>query len=155
MHNESRELYPVEFVNLDHSDVASQMSDWDESFDWTVYFGHRGIEVYKMCVVGNPDIQGALALEYKEDHVWVHLIESAPHNRFGKVFDYVGENLMAYACLRSMELGCDGFIAFNAKTRLIRYYLLNMRAKRLGNGERMYIDGVAAEHLVQVYLKKR
>ncbi len=56
-------------------------------------------------------LQGAIALERREDLVWVHLIESVPFKR--KEFDLIGEHLIAFVCKRSMELGFEGAVAFH------------------------------------------
>lgn len=128
------------------------MNDWDPTFDWSIYINHSEIEVYKMTISGYDEIQGAIALENREDHVFVHLIESAPHNRFSKVFDYVGEHLIAFACKRSIELGHDGYIAFQAKTRLVPYYEKNMDAQHIKSGYMIITDSVARK-LIMLYLQ--
>ncbi len=39
-------------------------------------------EVYKLTIVNNPNvIQGLLSVQVKSDHVYMHLIESAPFNK--------------------------------------------------------------------------
>lgn len=136
---------------LHHSDIDEQMQDWIEAFDWTVYFDYRNVEVYKMVVRGNGVIQGAIALEIKEDHVWIHLIESIPKKR--KELDCIGEHLIAFACKRSMELGFEGAVAFQSKTnkKLMSYYMRVIKAQHLGGGL-MIIDESAAERLVMLYL---
>jgi hypothetical protein len=89
----------------------------------------------------------------KEDHVYIHLIESAPRNLFDKVFDFVGEHLTAFACKRSMDAGYDGFVALHSKTRLTSYYQKNMLAQHIGGGN-MIITESSAERLVMLYLDK-
>jgi hypothetical protein len=156
LHVDSNELYPVSFLSLQPYDVEQQMHNWDKAFDWTVYFGQPGVEVYKMVVAGNDEIQGAIALERKVDHVYIHLIESAPHNRFGNTFDFVGEHLVSFACKRSMDLGHNGFAAFRSKTRpsLLAYYIRDMHAQHIGGGN-MIISESVAEELIMLYLSKR
>lgn len=153
LHNESEELYQVSFLSLQPYDVEENMIGWDNAFDWTIYFGTRGVEVYKMVITGNDEIQGAIALEIRQDHVYVHLIESAPHNRFDNVFDYVGEHLIAFACQRSRDLGFGGAIAFQSKTkaRLLWYYTKTIGAQHLGNGL-MIIHEAVANKLIMLYL---
>ncbi len=63
LHSRSCETYPVSFLSLQPYDIKDQMHDWNEAFDWTVYFGHRGVEVYKMVICGNDVILGVIALE--------------------------------------------------------------------------------------------
>ncbi len=151
LHFRSGETYPVSFLALQPYDIEDQMQDWNDSFDWTVYFGHRGVEVYKMVIRGNDVIQGVIALERKEDHVWVHLIESLPDER--KEFDLIGEHLLAIACKRSMELGLDGVVAFQSKTRsrLMMYYINDVGAAHFGGGL-MVIEEPVAKRLVMLYL---
>jgi hypothetical protein len=46
--------------------------------------------VFKLTIVNNPYIiQGIISLEVKTDHVYMHLIESAPFN-IGKHKTYFG-----------------------------------------------------------------
>jgi len=145
------ETYPVSFLALRQEDIKNQMYDWEENFDWSIYLGQRGIEVYKMVIRGNDVIQGVIALEPREDHVWVYLIESIPDER--KDLDLIGEHLMAYACKRSMELGFEGATAFQSKIkeRLILFYKNDVGASDIGGGH-MIIDESVAEHLVMLYL---
>lgn len=152
-HTENKELYPVSFLTLQPYDVKEQMQDWDEAFDWTDYFGKPNVEVYKMIATGNDEIQGAIALERKEDHVFILLIESAPHNRFGKTFKYVGLHLIAFACKRSIEIGHEGAVALESKTKpkLLSYYTQVVGAKQYGGGL-IVIEEPVAEELVMLYL---
>ncbi|THF75724.1 hypothetical protein [Cohnella fermenti] len=151
LHIRSGESYHVSFLALQPYDIEEQMSDWEEAFDWSVYFGRNGIEVYKMVIRGNGVVQGAIALEIKQDHIWIHLIESVPSER--KEFDLIGEHLMAYACKRSKELGFDGVVAFHSKKkqRLMQYYTNVIGASHVGGGL-MVIDERAAERLAMLYL---
>ncbi|SED10304.1 hypothetical protein [Paenibacillus sp. GP183] len=153
LHVKSHELYPVSFLSLQPYDVKQQIHNWDEAFDWTVYFGQPGVEVYKMLITGNDVIQGAIALERKEDHVYIHLIESAPNNRYDKEFDLIGEHLVAFACKRSMDIGYDGLVAFRSKTRprLLAYYIRDIHAQHIGGGH-MIISESVAEELIMLYL---
>lgn len=57
---------------------------------------------------------------------------------------------MAYACLKSFELGYEGFIAFYSKTKLIEHYEKTLNAKRAG-GLMMFIETPAAYKLVNHY----
>jgi hypothetical protein len=74
-----------------------------------------------------------------EGYVYVHLAESAPIN-FGpdKKHEGVGGNLFAYACKRSWDTGNEGFVSFQAKTKLIAYYEKVLGAVRNG-GHNMII----------------
>lgn len=69
--------------------------------------------------MGSNQIEGAIALEPREDHVWIHLIEKAPHNRAAaELYTFVANHLFAFASQRSFETA-DGFVAFDAKSGLI------------------------------------
>ncbi len=85
------------------------------------------------------------------DHVWVHLIESLPYER--KEFDLIGEDLLAFACKRSMDLGLDGAVAFQSKTRsrLMNYYINTVGAAHFGGGL-MVIEEPVPKRLVMLYL---
>lgn len=85
VHIKSGELYPVNFLPLHPYDLQGDMAKGEDAFDWNIYFGFRNVELYKLVIQGNDVMQGAIALERREDHVYIHLIESAPHNRFDKV----------------------------------------------------------------------
>jgi hypothetical protein len=150
----SGEWYPVSFLNLNPYDIVNVMTPtqgWVIPFDWLSLSNSKNVEMYKMVIQGTNDMQGALALENREDHIWVHLVESAPHNRVHKVFDYVGEHLFAFACLRSRQFGHDGYVAFDSKTKLISYYQKMLGAVLIRN-TRMLISNVAAHSLIRVYL---
>ncbi|MBX9783158.1 MAG: hypothetical protein K2X48_07680 [Chitinophagaceae bacterium] len=69
-------------------------------------------EVYKLTISNNPAIiQGVVSLEVKADHVYMHLIESAPFN-IGKDKAYLGVpgNLVAFACKLSFQRGGEGYV---------------------------------------------
>ena len=81
-------------------------------------------ETYKLVINDNPKIiQGLISLSDIGDHIYMHLIESAKFNKGKqKIYTGVPGNLVAFACKRSFDLGYDGFLAFDAKTVLIKHY---------------------------------
>jgi hypothetical protein len=106
--------------------------------------------------VNNPDIiQGLLSISIESDHIYMDLLESAPFN-IGrqKLYEGVAGNLVAYACKTSFQKGYDGFVAFTAKTRLIKYYEKTLGAYHFKN-QRMIIDTKPAKFLVNKYFKTR
>jgi hypothetical protein len=108
--------------------------------------------VYKLVTEREPEvIHGLLSLENKEDHVFMHLIESAPFN-IGKDKKYLGVcgNLTAYGCKLSKEFGFGGVIAFISKTALIPHYEKTLGAIHLGGG-RMGIHELNAQKLIDNY----
>ncbi len=81
------------------------------------------------------------------------LLESAPFNiGENKLYEGVAGNLVAYACKASFQKGFDGFVAFTAKTRLIKHYEKTLGAFHFKN-QRMIIDSRAARKLVEKYFK--
>jgi hypothetical protein len=106
--------------------------------------------------VNNPDIiQGLLSISIESDHIYMDLLESAPFN-IGrqKLYEGVAGNLVAYACKTSFQKGYDGFVAFTAKTRLIKHYEETLGAYHFKN-QRMIIDTKPAKFLVNKYFKTR
>ena len=104
--------------------------------------------------MNNPSIiQGLLSIEGKQDHIFMHLIESSKFNK-GKDKIYLGVhgNLVAYACKTSIEKGYEGFLAFDAKTSLIKHYQETLGATHF-RGQRMFIQPSAALKLIAQYFK--
>jgi len=69
-------------------------------FDWQSELKDKTKLVYKLTTVNNPNIiQGLLSIEDKQDHIFMHLIESSKFN-IGKDKTYLGVpgNLIAFAC---------------------------------------------------------
>jgi hypothetical protein len=112
-------------------------------------------ELYKLTIYNNPDIiQGIVSLKTEDDHIYMHLIESAPFNR-GKNKIYLGVpgNLVAFACKLSFQKGFDGFVSFHSKTKLIDHYEKTLGAYHFG-GHLMVLESNAAEALVDKYFKQ-
>ena len=54
-------------------------------------------------------IQGLVSLEIKPDHIYMHLLESAPFNiGKNKLYEGAAGNLVAYACKVSFQKGFEG-----------------------------------------------
>ena len=114
-----------------------------------------GPSTTKLTIVNNSTIiQGLVSLTVNEDHVVMHLIESAPFNK-GKVKVYAGVpgNLVAFACKLSFQRGCDGYVSFIAKTKLIDHYIETLYAVHVGV-QRMIINTEAALKLIDKYFSK-
>lgn len=126
--------------------------DW--RFDWLNEMNDKTKETYKLTTVNNPKIiQGLVSVEDKQDHIFMHLIESAKFNiGKNKVYFGVPANLMAFVCKVSFEKGYEGFVAFDAKTALIKHYEESLHATHF-RGLRMFIDTSAALRLISHYFK--
>ncbi len=121
-------------------------------FDWRKELKDPSRDIYKLTIIGNPSvIQGLLSVEVKEDHVFMHLVESAPYNK-GKTKMYSGVpgNLVAFACKVSFQRGHEGNVSFISKTQLIDHYEKTLGAFHFG-GRIMIIETVAALKLIDRY----
>ncbi|MDR2847635.1 MAG: hypothetical protein LBV39_00880, partial [Bacteroidales bacterium] len=124
------------------------------NFNWKEEFNNSVKDVYKLTIAQNPDIiQGLLSLSIERDHVFMHLLESAPFNiGKNKVYQGVAGNLVAYACKLSLQHGHEGNVGFIAKTKLIPHYEQTLGAVHIG-GHRMIIHTPQAQILINKYFK--
>lgn len=121
-------------------------------FDWKLEFKQPQRDVYKLTIVNNQAIiQGLISLEIKSDHVYMHLVESAPFNKGKtKIYSGVPGNLVAFACKLAFQRGHEGNVSFFSKTQLIQDYVDTLGAMHVG-GRIMIIDTVAALKLINKY----
>ena len=147
------EIFDTEIVRLTIKDIR-QIKKVDWQFDWASEIKDKTKEVYKLTTVNNPTIiQGLLSIEDKQDHIFMHLIENAKFNKNkDKVYLGVPGNLVAYACKVSVDKGYQGFLAFDAKTSLIKHYQEILYATHF-RGLRMFIETNAALRLISKYFK--
>ncbi|MVM30779.1 hypothetical protein GO755_12125 [Spirosoma sp. HMF4905] len=147
------EVFDTEIVKLIDGDKKYvRKADWE--FNWHKELKDETKAVYKLTTVNNPlIIQGLLSIEDKQDHIFMHLIESARFNK-GKNKAYYGVpgNLVAYACKVSVDKGYEGFLAFDAKSALIKHYQESLHATHF-RGLRMFIETRAALRLIAQYFK--
>jgi hypothetical protein len=127
--------------------------DWQ--FKWHNEIKQGDREIYKLTTVNDPSIiQGLLSITEKSDHIFMNLIENAKFNKGrNKIFSGVAANLVAYSCKCSFERGYEGFLAFDAKTVLIKHYEETLKAQHFG-GRRMIIYPPAAARLITQYFNK-
>ena len=144
--------FATEISILSGNDLKSVSKTNGWLFNWKEEFKEPAREVYKLTIVNNPDIiQGLISLEVKEDHVYMHLVESAPFNK-GKTKVYIGVpgNLVAFACKLSFQRGHEGNVSFLSKTQLVDHYINTLGAIHLG-GRVMIIETQAALKLINKY----
>ena len=150
----SGDSFQTEISRLTKNDLknVTKKSGWN--FNWKVEFQDIQKEVYKLTIVNNPNvIQGILSISILEDHVYMNLLESAPFNLGqNKLYEGVAGNLVAYACKVSFQKGFDGYLAFVAKTNLIKHYEKTLGAYHFKN-QRMIIETEPARLLVEKYFK--
>lgn len=147
------EVFDTEIVKLTSADNKKiKNADWQ--FDWLKELKDKTKEIYKLTTVNNPTIiQGLVSIEDKQDHVFMHLIESSKFNKGkNKVYFGVPGNLVGYACKVSVDKGYEGFLAFDAKSALIKHYQESLHATHF-RGLRMFIEPNAALRLISQYFK--
>jgi len=149
---ESLDTLVLPFTKTDLKETTKK-NGW--LFNWKLELDEPEHQVYKLVTEQEQQtIQGLVSLEKVYDHVYMHLIESAPFNR-GKGKKYVGVcgNLTAFGCKTSKDYGFDGVVVFKSKTALIPHYEKTLGAVHLGGG-RMAITEDKAIPLLDKYFPK-
>jgi hypothetical protein len=148
----SGDSFPTEIYKIQNSDlkIITKTNGW--LFNWRDELKLKDREVYKLTILGNPNIiQGLASISDYKDHFYLHLIESAPFN-LGKhkLYKGVPGNLFAFVCKCSWDFGYEGFVSFTAKTKLIEHYEKSLGATHVG-GHKMIIFPDAALKLIKKY----
>lgn len=152
----SGDSFETEILPATKEDLKGVTRKVGWNFNWKAEAKLTDRKVYKLTIQGNRNIiQGLLSISDYEDHIFMHLIESAPFN-FGKpkLYEGVPGNLVAFACQESWEKGHQGFVAFLSKTKLIRHYEETLGAHCIG-GQRMAIGSEAAAKLIKQYFNSK
>ena len=150
----SGDVFDTEIFQLYNNDTK-QINKAVWQFNWQEQLKLNDRETYKLVIRNNPKIiQGLISLSDPGDHIYMHLIESAKFNK-GKTKIYTGVpgNLVAFACKLSFDKGYDGYLAFDAKTVLVRHYQETLFASHY-KGTKMIIETSAANRLINQYFKK-
>lgn len=140
----------ISIITTNDLKIVSKKNGW--LFNWRDEFKEPARDVYKLTIVNNLTIiQGLISLEVKTDHVYMHLVESAPFNK-GKIKMYSGVlgNLVAFACKLSFQRGYDGNVSFLSKSQLVDHYEKTLGAFHFG-GRVMIIETQAALKLINKY----
>lgn len=140
----------ISLLTINDLKTVTKKQGW--LFDWKKEFREPARDVYKLTIVNNQTIiQGLICLEVKTDHVYMHLVESAPFNKGkSKVYSVVPGNLVAYACKLSFQRGHEGNVSFLSKTLLIEHYEKTLGAIHFG-GRVMIIETISALKLINKY----
>ena len=73
--------FQTDVTFIDKNDLKSITKRTGWLFDWKNEYKKPDRDVYKLTIVGNPDIvQGLISITEREDYIYIHLIESAPFN---------------------------------------------------------------------------
>ena len=146
--------FATEISVLTNSDLktVSKKNGW--LFNWKDEFKEPARDVFKLTITNNSSIiQGLISLEVKEDHIYMHLIESSPFNKGKtKVYSGVAGNLVAFSCKFSFQRGHEGNVSFLSKTQLIEHYEKSLGAFHFG-GRIMIIETQAALRLINKYFQ--
>ena len=146
--------FPTEISIISKKDLKTITKKNNWMFNWNDEHKHPERDIYKLTIVNNLNIiHGLISLEIKIDHVYMHLVESAPFNKGkSKVYTGVPGNLVAFACKLSFQRGLEGDVAFISKTKLIEHYVNSLGAVHVG-GRIMIIDTKAALKLINKYFQ--
>ena len=147
--------FQTDIVMTEINDFKSVTKKAGWVFEWRNEFKKPDRDVYKLNIVNNQTvIQGLISLSVKTDHVYMHLIESAPFNKGkDKVYAGVPGNLVAFACKLSFQRGFEGYLSFLSKTNLINHYEKTLGATHAG-GNLMIINTISALRLINKYFDK-
>lgn len=147
----SGDVFDTELILL-NSNNTNELKKYEWLFDWYAQLELNDREIYKLVINGNSEvIQGLVSLTDRGDHIYMNLIESSKFNRGkNKIYYGVPGNLVAHACKISFEKGYGGFVAFDAKTKLIKHYEETIFATHF-KGTRMFIGNTSALRLVTQY----
>ncbi len=150
------DTFSTNITLLSMADLKSVTKKSGWQFDWKYELKQPGREVYKLTIPNNISIiQGLISLELKRDHIYMHLVESAPFNKGkSKVYAGIPGNLVAFACRLSFQRGFEGNVSFISKTQLIDHYINSLGAFHVG-GRIMIIDSQAAFKLIGKYFKNQ
>lgn len=148
----SGDSFSTDISRITKADLKNITKKNDWQFDWKLELKHPERDVYKLTIVNNQTIiQGLISLEVKSDHVFMHLVESAPFNKGkSKLYSGIPGNLVAFACKISFQRGHEGNVALISKTQLIDHYTESLGAIHVG-GRLMIIDSAAALKLINRY----
>ncbi|MGO4695474.1 hypothetical protein AB4Z50_14475 [Paenibacillus sp. 2TAB26] len=139
------------FVNAIAAD-ANKMK-WTPGLSWLTEVKNKSRSVYKL-VDSSGTILGGISITDEGDHVFIHLVESAPNMRNGVIppryYVNVPRLLIGFAGKESVDLGYDGFLALTPKTNMRNYFASQFNAVPV-SGRNMGIYGVVSIKLIGLY----
>ena len=145
----------AQILKANKKDMPLKKDGWQ--FSWRKLYKDEDAMFFKLVLTKSKEVQGMLMLKLENDNLLTMKdIEIAPHN-FGSKgkFDNVAGCLIAFACLKSFELGkgnYNGFLSFESKTSLIELYEKKYGAI-IAWGQRMFFDKITGTLLIEKYLK--
>ena len=145
--NATATMYDAVAAPVDAADIKRHSAQFD--FDFVRLA--KTNTVYKLHLPDQPDIiQALVALRPDAGFMECANMETAAFNKSGRpLYSGAGRAIVALCCKISFEEGFDGYIRFEAKSRLFPYYE-RLGAKRIG-GLLMIMDEAAALKLTARY----
>lgn len=149
----SGDVFDTEVIQLSIKN-KNEIKKTEWLFDWNNQLKQTDRQTYKLIIKNNPKvIQGLISLSGSTGHVYMHLIESSKFNKGkNKIYAGVPGNLVAFACKLAFDEGYEGYVAFDAKTSLIKHYQETLFATHF-KGTKMFIETPAALRLIYQYFK--
>lgn len=153
---ETGSIYQTRFEmvtrNITKSEAKNDINHgW--KFDWHL-IQEQKYEIYELFTPHDNKTQGRIACKKGDSYYEVGYVESAPRNiGKGGIYEGVGGNLFAIVCLLSKREGFDGYVSFFSKkdARVMDNYKTKLHAKQVGSSQLMYLDGEAADFLIEKY----
>jgi hypothetical protein len=147
------ESFRVDISSVSITELKAILKKNGWKFNWQEEYKKPNHQIFKISIADDTAvIQGLVSIQINSDHVYMHLVESAPLNRgAGKLYLGVMECLVAYVCMISFKEGYEGNVAFMAKTNLIGHYMEKLGAIHIGGG-RMIITSEKAALLINEHL---
>ena len=119
-------------------------------FDWKE---EREYYVYKLRIKGTDEILGLISLEshLKESRIEIRLLAVSEENwGQNKRYEHIAGNLIAFACIRSIELfGRWACVSLVPKTKLIQHYM--EKYHMLIAGRHLFLDIERIKSLIKRY----
>ena len=152
---ETDQLFEGQILESFPREMPLKKDGWQ--FTWRKLAQVEGAQFYKITLKDSPKkIEGLLMITLINDELlYMNNLEVAPHN-FGSKgkYDNVAGALIAFACMKSFELGKGhylGFLSFDSKTQLISLYQEKYEAT-WAVGQKMFIDPENGKRLMEKYL---
>ena len=153
----------IKMTNIESENINVKKNDFkDWTFDWYNQSRKSGV-ILAIKDKSTSEVIGLIGLTDDKSNkaVYVDLIEASPANnpknknfKGKKEYSGIGGRLLAEAVKESYEKGYDGFIYFDAKTKLIEYYKREFGARLIGT-QRMAIFEEEAKKLYEKYFRKK
>jgi hypothetical protein len=153
LETKTKKFVKSQILNPTKDLVPRRKEGW--SFNWLYVYKKDSRSIFALKEENKETIHGMLHLINDGGMLVMELIEVAPFNiGTNKMYDNVAGCLIAYACRESLKLetAYKGYLTFVSKTELINLYKEKYFATQT-IGNRMYIDPLSGENLINTYLK--